>query len=399
MSYLDTCGFAEGKTLFYGGAAGQKLLDTLKVEYSKIDKLDAATLASARTLLVSAPDFDALKRASMTLIDYVYQGGRVIYLQAGDTFESVWLPFPTKLGKVKARQALANVVNADNYWRCGYDNNDLYWHDEFEVPVFEGLPEQSRAFEPAVLADFPVGDGSFMLIAIKPEDFKDSTATGKTCRLICALLSNAGVKIANASSAYQQKDGLIDAQIDLAELSWSFALDPDKVGIKEHVEQGEKGSLKWMTGLIADGREVKLGITFETFLQQQYDGDVWYRLEFELPESMAQCEKLYLSFGGIDDFDWCYINGKLVGETTDKNSTNYWATPRAYSFSGNIVKPVKNILVVHVRDLRGEGGIYRLPAILSNRPCGSGTSRGWITPYEKGTKRDYEYNPDPVRQY
>jgi hypothetical protein len=399
VSYLDSCGFAEGKTLFYGSKEGKKLLDTLGVEYTRIKQLDTATLASARTLLISAPDFQALKYASMDLLDYVHQGGRIIYLQSGDAFESVWLPFPTKLGKAKARQALANVVSADNYWRCGYDNNDLYWHDEFEVPVFEGLPEHIRAFDPAVLADFPVGDGSITLLALTPEDFKDSYATGKTCRLICALLTDAGVKINNASTAYLPKDGQNDAQLDLAEMAWRFALDPQNVGLKEKVDQGEKGSLKWMTGLIADGREVKLGITFETFLQQQYDGDVWYRLEFELPKAMENCEILYLSFGGIDDFDWCYINGNLVGETTDKNSVNYWSTPRVYGFSGKVVKPGKNVLVVHVRDLRGGGGIYQLPALLSNRPCGSGTSRGWQTPYENATKRDYEYAPDPVRQY
>lgn len=399
LGYLDTCGFAAGQTLFYGGEEGRRMLDRLAVEYRQTDRLDAETLAGARTLLILAPDFGELKKSSMALMDFVHDGGRVIYLHAGGDFESVWLPFPMRMEKARSRQALANTAAADNWWRCGFDNNDLYWHDEFEVPSFAGIPEQARAFDPAVLVDFPVGAGTYTLLSVRPEDFQDKPATGKTCRLISALLTNAGVKIRNESLAYLTRNGQTDCLVDLAESAWSFALDPQDTGLQGQVEQGKDGGLKWLTGLIADGCEVKLGVHFEQFLRQQYDGYVWYRLELELPEALQNCETLYLSFGAIDDFDWCYFNGELVGQTTDKESTNYWLAPRLYAFPGSLARPGRNLVVVRVRDLRGEGGIYQLPAALGNVPAVSGTRRGWQTPYEKGTARDYEYAPDPVRQY
>lgn len=397
VSYLDQRGVDEGKTLFFGGAAGKKLLKRLKVQYEPVSRLDAKTLAGAGTLLISDPDFKVLKGAAMDLAAFVYNGGKILYLQTGKTFESVWLPFPLKLESAKSRLALHNVGKVDDFWRCGWDNNDLYWHEMFDVPVFTGVPEQANAFNPGVAVDLPYGAGRFTLVSIEPGVFDNATATGKTCRFLSALLTNAGVAIRNASTAYLPKKGSEDCSLDLATYNWSFALDPDNKGLAEKVETGKKGSLFWQTGLIADGAEVKIGVAFEHFLRRDYDGYVWYRLELDLPEALLKAEKLYLSFGAIDDFDETFFNGVKIG-STGREISAWWESPRLYTIPGKLLKPGKNLLVIRVFDEKGEGGITRLPAVLSNRPAGSG-ERGWKTPYQEGTRRDYDYKPDPVRQY
>lgn len=397
ISYLDNRGVSEGKTLFFGGDAGRKLLKRMKVRYDETEKLQEAALAEAGTLLISDPDFNTLKLAAMALNNFVWNGGKIIYLHTGREFESVWLPFPLKIETVTARQARNNAGRPDEFWRCGWDNNDLYWHDEFQIPAFREIPEQANAFSPGVVMDLPHGSGRFTLVSITPDLFDNAPATGKTCRFLSALLSNAGVKIDNTSTAYLPKKGTLDCTLDLSGYDWSFALDPDNRGLSEKVETGINGSLLWQSGLIADGAEVKVGVPFEYFLRREYDGYAWYRLELELPPEFRTAQQLYLSLGGIDDFDETFFNGVKVGQT-GREVASWWMAPRLYTIPGKLLKPGKNLLVIRVFDEKGEGGINRLPVALSNRPAVSG-QRGWKTPYQEGTRRDYDYNPDPVRQY
>ena len=130
----------------------------------------------------------------------------------------------------------------------------------------------------------------------------------------------------------------------------------------------------------------------------RFDGYSWYRLELDIPDALRNNETNYLSFGAIDDYDWVYVNGHLVGKT-GKEVKGYWQAPRLYPVPGKLLKKGKNVLVVRVFDVHQFGGIYREPAVFSNRPMGSGSERGWQTPYQEGTRRDYDYSPDPVRQY
>ena len=368
----------------------------MQIEYTPVTELDAQVLKNARTLLISDPDFEKLSRHSIALTRFVYNGGHICYLHTGNAFESIWLPFPLKLKGKKTRQALHKVDHPDHFWRCGWDNNDLYWHEEFNLPFFDGIPEQANAFSPGVVVDLPHGAGRFTLISITPELFGNTPASGKTCRFLSALLSGAGVTIRNDGTAFTAQSGG-NHNIDLADYNWSFALDPKNTGLSEKVETGADGSLVWQSGLIADGAEVKLGVAFEQFLRKEYDGYVWYRLKFPLPSKLQNQEKYYLSIGAIDDFDWVYVNGKLVGKT-GRETPSWWQTPRLYEIPGNLLKPGENTIAIRILDEKGEGGIM-LPVVLGNQPVVKGKNTGWNTPYPEGSSRDYQNHPDLVRQY
>ncbi|MDD3154604.1 MAG: hypothetical protein PHS41_07030 [Victivallaceae bacterium] len=397
LEYLDQRGVQSKETLFFGGKAGKKLLSRMKVAYRKIDALTPETLAKGQVLLISDPDFDALKMASLAINEFVHDGGRVLYLQTGKEFSSIWLPFVVRLDKQQSRQALHRADSPNMIWRNGWGNNDLYWHDLFEVPCFRDYPPQANAVEPGVLVEYPYGSGSFLLCSMEPKTFGNKYATGKTSRLLSAILTNAGVTLQNRSTAYMPKQGEVDCTVDLAAYNWNFALDPRNVGMQEKVFAGKRGSLKWMTGLIADGREVKIGQSFESFLHIDYDGYAWYVLNLEIPETLRNAAKVYWSIGAIDDYDEVFVNGVKVG-ATGKETNFSWVSPRLYSFPGSLLKEGMNVIAVRVLDDHGEGGIMKLPFTLSNRP-GSGGERGWQTPYQEGTLRDYDYKPDPVRQY
>lgn len=396
VSYLDQRGTVEGDVLFFGGEKGTALLKKMQIEYTPVTELDAQVLKNARLLLISDPDFEKLSRHSIALTRFVYNGGHICYLHTGNAFESIWLPFPLKLKEKKARQALHKVDHPDHFWRCGWDNNDLYWHEEFNLPFFDGIPEQANAFSPGVVVDLPHGAGRFTLISITPELFGNTPASGKTCRFLSALLSGAGVTIHSDGTAFTAQSGG-NHNIDLAGYNWSFALDPKNTGLSEKVETGADGSLAWQSGLIADGAEVKLGVAFEQFLRKEYDGYVWYRLKFPLPSKLQNLEKYYLSIGAIDDFDWVYVNGKLVGKT-GRETPSWWQTPRLYEIPGNLLKPGENTIAIRILDEKGEGGIM-LPVVLGNQPVVKGKNTGWNTPYPEGSSRDYQNHPDLVRQY
>lgn len=79
------------------------------------------------------------------------------------------------------------------------------------------------------------------------------------------------------------------------------------------------------------------------------DGIVWYRKEFDVPQSMINVNaKLFL--GRIVDADNVYINGQLIGNTT------YQYPQRRYSVASNILHAGKNIIVVRIQNNSGKGG-------------------------------------------
>jgi sialate O-acetylesterase len=70
-------------------------------------------------------------------------------------------------------------------------------------------------------------------------------------------------------------------------------------------------------------------------------GSVWFRKEFDVPESMTnKSAKLWL--GRIVDGDETYINGKLVGKIT------YEWPPRIYDLHSGLLKTGKNVIAIRI---------------------------------------------------
>lgn len=409
ISYLDSCGEGRSGTLFFGGPAGEAFLKKMEIPHRKADELTQAALAGVRCLILASPDFQRLKRYRFELNDFVYNGGTVLYLQIGPEFYSTAFPFAMTLKNRTVRQAFCRDRDEDAIWRNGWDNADLYWHFPVEIPCFDNVPPEAESTDPAVLVRKKYGAGSFLFCSILPDSFRKIqadrdtpkmfrfAAEGKTARLLSALLTSCGVRIAKRQNAYLPKKDRQDFIMDLAQYKWSFATDPDNVGLKEKWHSGAAGSVTWMQGLIADGIEVCVGVPFEQFLQRNYDGWAWYRLEFKAPEALLNSDKVYFCAGAIDDFDEVYVNGQLIGKT-GAEVAHYWTAPRQYVSSSSLLKKDKNVIAVRVFDEKGNGGLVRLPVSLSNCPSGSGL-RGWTSPWPNGLLRDYEYMSDLIRQY
>ncbi len=105
----------------------------------------------------------------------------------------------------------------------------------------------------------------------------------------------------------------------------------------------DEGAMKW--------DKMPVPGEWENSVLPAFDGVVWLRRTFDVPESMANGEAL-LSLACIDDEDVTYLNGEKVGATSGYNVT------RKYSVPAGVLRPGENTLMIRVLDTGGGGGLY-----------------------------------------
>lgn len=96
-----------------------------------------------------------------------------------------------------------------------------------------------------------------------------------------------------------------------------------------------------------------------------YDGFVWYRAKFTLPDNWKHAPVM-LSLGKIDDCDQTYVNGTLVGQTgtMPPEYNTEWTAFRTYKIPDNLVnRNGENTIAVRVYDGGGPGGIYSISPV------------------------------------
>lgn len=109
---------------------------------------------------------------------------------------------------------------------------------------------------------------------------------------------------------------------------------------------------------------MRLPAAWEDAGLQGYDGVVWLRTSFDVPDAWKG-KALQLSLPFVDDVDSTWINGRLVGNS-------HWSGPRTYRIAPELVTPSGNALVVRVIDLGGQGGIRGDAEALHLRPVDGG---------------------------
>jgi cephalosporin-C deacetylase len=121
-----------------------------------------------------------------------------------------------------------------------------------------------------------------------------------------------------------------------------------------------------------DWKEISAGASWEKQGYMGYDGFAWYRATINIPSKYKEVAKKYGGFslllGKIDDVDFTYFNGKLVGNTgklPPKYVTRY-NTDRIYTIPYKMIRwDQTNTIAVRVFDLYGDGGIYSFPLQLA----------------------------------
>ncbi len=104
-------------------------------------------------------------------------------------------------------------------------------------------------------------------------------------------------------------------------------------------------------------RAIEVPAPWEKPLGYDYDGWGWYRAHFPLPAS-ARGRVIVLDLGRIDDRDWTWVNGQLVGGQGDwQNFRRYRLKPGDPAY-GSLVFGGDNVVAVQVQDFGGGGGLF-----------------------------------------
>ncbi|MFT5124355.1 MAG: hypothetical protein ACI9TH_001616 [Kiritimatiellia bacterium] len=99
--------------------------------------------------------------------------------------------------------------------------------------------------------------------------------------------------------------------------------------------------------------KMELPIHFEKAGLPEYDGVVWFRKRFNLPEAWDGVLAT-LSLGPIDDMDVTWVNGTRVGGMEHPGAH---FTPRVYRVPAGILKAGGNVIAIRVMDHGWGGGI------------------------------------------
>ncbi len=124
-----------------------------------------------------------------------------------------------------------------------------------------------------------------------------------------------------------------------------FALDPKGIGEKQRWFAISFDDSKWKT------------LRVDEFWEKQgyptYDGDGWYRIWFNVPAKLPSGEKVYLSFGRLDEVGVIWLNGKKVAEYPGPWNRRFEVDVTKFILPGK-----KNLLVVKVFGGFGAGGLW-----------------------------------------
>lgn len=124
---------------------------------------------------------------------------------------------------------------------------------------------------------------------------------------------------------------------------------------EQSLDPGYKdGKAVWAASTLDDGQWGVMTIPqqWEKAGLLDYDGAAWLRRTIDIPQTWKG-KDIKLSMGGlVDDIDFTYFNGELVGQT------NSYGETRNYTIPSRLVKAGRSVLSVHIIDTGGGGGIY-----------------------------------------
>lgn len=110
-------------------------------------------------------------------------------------------------------------------------------------------------------------------------------------------------------------------------------------------------------------------------------------------EQAAQPASLHL--GAIDDSDWTYVNGQLIGETY-----NQYSASRTYQVPASLLQPGRNIILVRIEDTGGGGGFSAAPSSVKFRTAKGDISLAGDWHYQVGSMQiSTNYNQLPCLLY
>ena len=160
------------------------------------------------------------------------------------------------------------------------------------------------------------------------------------------------------------------AAIDRIDLTgkWKFTVDPKNVGQAQNWQKTELDVKLWrdinVPGPWEDQGVTQANPEYKPVdASQPYSGYAWYRRTVTIPGDWKGKE-FYLNLGKIDNQDWTYLNGQLIGQVSTRNGASNIV--RSYSIPAGLIKfNQPNVIAIRVLDTGGRGGMVEGPISLS----------------------------------
>lgn len=150
----------------------------------------------------------------------------------------------------------------------------------------------------------------------------------------------------------------------------------------QHYFKGKGIDEKWYlpTTNFSDWKPTKLSTGYwedSNIGLENFDGAVWYKTTFDLPENFDQ-KKFHLDLNHIKDYSTTWVNGKIVGETFGNNN---WCD---YYVDASLLQKKGNVVVVRILNIEGKGGFNFHPLWGNNILNGNWDYKADI-PFDKTT--------------
>ncbi len=337
-----------------GGGATQNFVHDF---YLKADKINASSqLRDYSDLILGAGSEKVLTKKEIT--DFLDKGGNIICLWTSG-MEKI-LPTKMTVEKINGNQIYKSEKEAEKR-KLPISVSDTYWHDKF---AFNGWVFKDFDVNP-LLGRINWGNGCIAYCRVDPNKFKGHFFRMKAVRLWNVLL-NAFDAPRTTSFSERLLNFSRSSRLSLGNFAY-FRTDPENAGVKNGWMNFELKSKKGWKKIVVPGFFEKVPF-LEAFgdpnppaAAPDYNGYAWYRFEIEIPKEMKGSAAV-LSLGVVDDYDWTYFNGKLVGHIGKEFGAYAYAAERKYRIPASLIKyGEKNVIAVRVNDLQCAGGFARGP--------------------------------------
>ncbi|RKY01066.1 hypothetical protein DRP77_10390 [Candidatus Poribacteria bacterium] len=371
------------RTIYVGGREGEELLKALKVRY---ELAPPSELRGGDLLIVGPGGGDALRAAADRVAEAVRKGMIVLCLGLDPDELEGWLPFEVRLAR---REVLFTPIGrGDPPFLRGIGPSELHWRGRIKIWAVEGVPEGGFRLSTGVFAAVPFGKGWLVFLQATPDMFDEESrpylrlSKQRCAQMVSRVLANCGA--AFDDPLLKRISAGRPVRVDLTSLRWRLKPDPE----------GEGERLGWNGPGLDESDWIDTSVPgyWEDQVEglKEYDGVVWYRARFVLPEELPD-DRIELVIGAVDDEDWVFINGHLIGHTgRDTHPENWWAAERRYKVPREVLNSGgENVIAVKVLDLGMSGGIARGPFELRSAPR-------WLRSYYINTPIAED---DPYRYY
>ncbi len=360
LTYAQTPPPASRRTLYVGGENGRKTLDALAVQYTAPAKLDSL---SPGDLLIVGEGADL--RGQRDRLAAAVRTGAIVFSLPRTAQDLVgWLPFTVK---TQPQEVVFTLVGKpEQPLLAGLGNSEFHWRGRTPIQALTALPDGAFMVDTGVVGAVPYGKGQYVFCQVTPQMFEWQQkpylklSWQRAATLLSRLLHNCGAQ-SNVPLVQFFADPP-DVELSLAG-EWKALRDPEKKGDQAGYAQLDFDDAAWQTLSVPGSWEEQWPNA------KEYNGVVWYRKHFRAPAELGRAE-LHAVLGAVDDEDWTFLNGKLIGHVgQDTNPDDYWSARREYGIPRELLRPgADNVLVVKVNDLRQAGGIMREPVGIFSPP-------------------------------